>query len=291
MQAIQTVTVERLGAALGAQVRGVDLRLPVSAQVAEALTQALAEHQVLAFRDQGDLSAEQHVAAAAIWGAPDTAEPFRTVAILDGRARALAEIAIVQERSPESPPFTDQWHMDITYSPSPPTIGTIYAELIPKVGGDTAFVSLCSLYDALSEPMKRLCEGLHGEHSIQPQIDEGFPISERMKALFPDILHPLVQTHPLSGRKLLYISAENTWMRRIVGLHRREAISLLDYLRGELNNIEHQFRWRWAAGDFVVWDQRAVNHMGMADHYSADPYRTVRSVWCYADDRPAARDV
>jgi taurine dioxygenase len=287
MLTTRTVNVERLGVALGAQVNDVDLRRPVSPEVAEQLRLALDEHQVLAFRGQHDMTTEEQTQAASIWGAPGGAEPYRTIARLDG---GREQVASVQKRFPGQAPFTDRWHADVTYSPKPPIAGTLYGELIPKVGGDTAFVSLCSIYDGLSEPMKRLCEGLQGEHSMEPMARDGFPIDPRMAALFPPMLHPLVQTHPGSGRKLIYITAENTWMQRIVGLHPGEAAVLLDYLRRQLDNIEYQFRWRWTAGDMLVWDQRAVNHMGMGDHYSLDPYRTVRSIWTYADDEPAARD-
>lgn len=287
MLTTETLDIERLGSALGAQVNGVDLRRPVPPAVAEQLRLALDEHQVLVFRGQDDMDAEQQTLAASIWGAPGASEPYRTIAKLDG---AEALIPAVQKRDPDHPPYTDRWHADVTYSPRPPIVGTLYGELIPKVGGDTAFVSLHSIYEALSEPMKRLCEGLQGEHSMEPMAREGFPIDARMAALFPPCLHPLVKTHPGSGRKLVYITAENTWMQRIVGLHPGEATMLLDYLRRQLDNIEYQFRWKWSAGDLLVWDQRSVNHMGMGDHYAWDPYRTVRSIWSYADDEPAARD-
>lgn len=287
MLATRTLTIERLGAALGAQVNDVDLRRPVSPEVAEQLRLALDEHQVLVFPGQAGMTTEQQIAAATIWGAPGGTEPFRTIALLDGTD---CEIASVQKRYPGRPPFTDRWHADVSYSPSPPIVGTLYGDVIPKVGGDTAFVSLYAIYEALSEPMKRLCEGLAGEHSMYPMARDGFPIDARMAALFPDTLHPLVQTHPGSGRKLIYIGAENTWLQRIVGLHQGEAAMLLDYLRRQLDNIEHQFRWRWTAGDLLVWDERCTNHMGLGDHFAIDPYRTVRSVWCYASDEPARRD-
>jgi taurine dioxygenase len=287
MPAAQTATVEQIGAALGAEVHGIDLCKPVSPETAEQLRDALSKHLVLAFRGQGDLTAEQHTAAAAIWGAPGGSEPYRTMALLDGRD---FDVASVQKRDPEKVPYTDYWHADVTYSPKPPTIGTLFAELIPKVGGDTAFVSLAAIYNALSEPMKVLCESLQGEHSTEPMARTGFPVDERMEKLFPPFLHPLVMPHPRTGRKAIYISAEGAWMQRIVGLHKGEGAVLLNYLRRQLDNIEHQFRWRWARGDLLVWDQRSVNHMGMADHFAIDPYRTVRSIWCYESNEPAALD-
>lgn len=287
MSQTQTPNVVQLGVALGAEVRNVDLRRPVPPQVAEQLRQALDQHQVLVFRGQLGLTTEQHISAAATWGVPGGSEPFRTLAKLDGTD---CEIAAVQKRYPGRPPYTDRWHADVSYSPKPPIVGTLYGELIPKVGGDTAFVSLCSLYDSLSEPMRRLCEGLYGEHSMAQMARDGFVIDARTAALFPDTLHPLVQTHPGSGRKLVYIGAQATWMQRITGVHPGEAAMLLDYLRRQLDNIEYQFRWRWAVGDLLVWDERCTNHMGLGDHFAVDPHRTVRSVWCYRDNEPAAHD-
>src|SRR5208282_3205184 len=133
---------------------------------------------------------------------------------------------------------TDRWHVDVTYAPRPPTVGTLHAKRIPKVGGDTAFVSLCAIYGALSEPMKQLCSQLKGEHSVVPMASDGFTVDARIRRLFPPYLHALVMPHPRNGRKALYIGAEKTWLIRLVGLHEREAGYILRYLRSQLDNIE-----------------------------------------------------
>lgn len=281
------VWVERLGVALGAQVHGIDLRRPVADGDAGILRRALDEYQVIVVRGQDGMTTEEQTVAAAIFGVPGGGEPMRTLALLNG---TTDEVAAVQIRSVDRRPHTDRWHADVTYSASPPTVGTLFGELMPKVGGDTAFVSLQAIYDALSEPIKTLCEGLQGEHSLSPMIRDGYPVDARTRALFPDRCHPLVSVHPNTGRKAVMIGAEDTWLQRIVGLTKDEGRMLLDHLRRQLDNIEFQFRWRWRSGDFLVWDQRAVNHMGMGDHYALDPNRIVRSIWCYADANPAAYD-
>lgn len=278
------IKVEQLGVALGAEVHGVDLRKSFASEEMEFLRDALAQHQVLVFRGQGDLAVEHHLKAAAIWGVPGATEPYRTLSLLDGTA---CDIPSVQKRGPGMPPYTDLWHADVTYSPSPPLVGTLYAELVPKLGGDTAFVSLRSVYNALSQPFKDMCSRLQGEHSIEPMKSAGFPLDDRIRKLFPPTLHPLVLSHPRTGDKAIYIGGAGTWMQRIVGLNGGEATAMIDYLRSQLDNLEHQFRWRWSVGDLLVWDQRSVNHMGMSDHYATDPHRIVRSIWSYEDDKPA----
>jgi alpha-ketoglutarate-dependent taurine dioxygenase len=287
------VTVEPLTGALGAEVHGVDLRQPVSAHVLDEICNALDRHQVLVFRHQDGITPEQQVAVGRLFGYPGAAEPWRTFREPNHRGEG---IVADQERNVSTPPFTDSWHTDDSFVARPPIVGTLTSPVIPRIGGDTAWVSLYCIYEALSEPMKQLCEQLQGEHTwelmrttyVEPRGPE---FVARMEHTFPPMLHPLVQAHPATGRKYIYLGGDRGgWMSRIVGLNAAEGEMLLHYLQRQLDKIDYQFRWRWSPGDFIIWDQRTTNHYGTADHWVHDPHRVVRSVWVYPDDVPAVAE-
>jgi len=308
------LAIEPLTGALGARVEGVDLREPVTDAVGDELRYALAVHQVLVFQNHHDMTPEQHLAASAIFGYPGAAEPWRTFGEATGLiGREGAGIITEQPRNADIPPYTDGWHTDDSFLARPPVAGTIRCPVIPKVGGDTAWVSLHCLYEGLSPRLQALCDGLYGEHTwelmrasfVKPRGPE---YEARMEATFPPImLHPLVQAHPVTGRKYIFLGGDRKgWMPRIAsresgalhalagldgpresntdGLTFEEADWLLRYLRSMLNTIDYQFRWHWAPGDFLVWDQRTTNHYGTSDHWVHDPNRTVHSVWTYPDE-------
>jgi taurine dioxygenase len=278
-----SLTVQRLTGALGAEVGGVDLRRDGSPKLADELRSLLDEHLVLVFRDH-EMSAEQHVEIAGLLGCAGAAEPWRTF----GEASHYhGGIANDQIRGAEIPPFTNAWHTDQSFLAEPPVVGTIRSPVIPRVGGDTAWVSLYGVFDGLSAPMQALCESVHGEHTweimrkghVEPR---GTEYVARMEATFPPVLHPLVMTQPRTGRRHLYIGGERGgWMSRIAELTPDESDMLLVYLWRQLNKIDYQFRWRWSPGDFIIWDEQTTNHIGLADHWVHDPDRVVTSVWVY----------
>jgi taurine dioxygenase len=172
-------------------------------------------------------------------------------------------------------------------------IGMLSAVVVPAVGGDTAWASMYSLYDSLSEPMRRLCESLHGVHTIEAVRSfvarkYGEKAAASLDAEFPPRQHPLVQIHPRTGRKHLYLGG--TWMPYVAELTPGESNLLLEYLSRGMDNINIQLRWRWTVGDVAIWDQRSAVHRGLSDHAPIDPNRIVRSVFIdgNAEDVPAA---
>jgi taurine dioxygenase len=286
------MTATRVGPALGAVVTGIDLRSAGADDVAADLRTLLDEHQVLFFRDQ-HLDTDEQIRVASFFGEVGPPEPFGT---LDG---ADAPVALVQVRSATRPPQTDRWHTDTSFLASPPVVGTLCAEVVPSLGGDTAWVSLYAIYDALSEPLRALCAQLEGEHTWANIRDamiaiRGADAVAAAEALLPAQRHPLVRTHPRTGRSYLYLGgAPGAWLSRVVGpVHPAEADLVLGYLQRLLDTIEFQTRWHWTPGDFVVWEEATTNHLGMSDHFAVDPDRTVRSVWSYdpARRRPADAD-
>ncbi len=289
-------TVRRVAAALGAVVEGIDLH-SLSERDIGFLRSALDEHQVLVVPGQLSVSEDRQLEIAALFGEPGGHEPFRSLGPLPDRwsketdARyGISSSVILQERTPEIASSTHRWHTDMTFAPRPPVVGTLYPLVLPSVGGDTAWVSLYRIYESLSPPMRELCERLNGLHTLEPMREHwietrGADFAELTRNAFPPQLHPLVVTHPRTGRKLLYLGGvRDTWMAGLVGLNPEEADMLLDYLRRQLDNIEFQFRWHWSYGDFVIWDEQSTNHKGLADHYEIDPNRLLRTVWAYPLD-------
>jgi|GEM_PF-1340135 len=279
--------VTRLTGALGAEVTGVDLRRSIPAETAEAVRNALDEHQVLVFTDHRGLTADRQVEIGRIFGFPGAAEPWRSFGETASH-RAGAVTNVVRDANSVSESFN--WHTDDPFAPSPPVVGMLYPEVIPSVGGDTAWVSLCSIYEGLSEPMQTMCESLRGQHSWelmrQDYVEPNGPAYvAKMEAAFPPAVHPLVYQHPRTGRKAIYLGGDRgVWMDRIIGLHQAEGQMLLDYLQRQLHQIDYQFRWHWSPGDFIIWDERTTNHKGTTDHMALDPVRSMRSVWVWPED-------
>jgi taurine dioxygenase len=268
-----TVSVERIGVALGAVVHGIDLGKPLSDVRAREVEAALYEHQVLFFREQ-HLTAEEQMNVATVFGVLRAPQPGRFL----GETNPLMTL----ERSPGKPPATDFWHTDVPFVEEPPIVGVLSAMVMPPVGGDTAWASTYSLYDSLSEPIQSLCEGLHGEHTLDETLAYvraryGEEAVRKVSAAFPLRLHPLVQVHPRTGRRYIYLGAAG--MSSIAGISKRESDLLLGYLRTGLDDINIQLRWRWTPGDVAIWDERSTVHQGLSDHFAVDPHRVLRSLF------------
>ena len=278
--AADLLRIDRVNAALGAVVSGVDLREELSDDVFARIEDALVEHQVLFFRDQ-DLDDDQQRAFASRFG---TLGVF-PVARLMGSTRDMSYI----EDTPESPPDADGWHTDISWIAEPPRLAILNARIIPDYGGDTMWASLFGAYDALSPAMQTICNRLTVVHHAGPAFLEaigrtaGPEVVARIQEEFPPVEHPLVRTHPVSGRRALFLSG---FMDHIVGMHRDESDALLGYLNTLIENPNVQIRWHWRPFDLAVWDEASTNHRALSDHYPQ--HRMMRR--CTVDgDRPYFR--
>jgi taurine dioxygenase len=255
--------IRKLTSAIGARVDGVDLRQPLSDEAFQAIHTALVEHQVIFFRDQ-DLDETQHRAFADRFGRPGVYPPTW----LAGRTDDMSYI----EDNAESPPKADDWHTDISWAATPPKIAILNARIIPEHGGDTMWASLFAAYEGLSPTMQALCAQLSVRHHPGADFIEklrrskqfGPDIAERLAAEFPPPVHPLIRTHPVSGRQALFVSG---FMDQIVGMSRTESDLLLGYLKSRIEDPNLQVRWRWRPFDVAVWDEASTNHRALSDHY------------------------
>jgi alpha-ketoglutarate-dependent taurine dioxygenase len=244
--------------AIGAEVAGVDLRRPLDTDVVAALRAALAHHCVLFFRDQR-LSPEDQVAFARQFGEPTPAHPV--IPAVEGHPEVLR----IDGRDDRAA----WWHTDVTFMQTPPLGSILSMDEIPAVGGDTLWVSTQAAYDALSEPVRAMCDtliALHHDPFFAADVAERGGMEwdgRRVDALTP-VVHPVVRTHPETNRNGLFVNPQFT--RLIIGLSPVESDGVLDMLYRHMQKPEFSCRFRWEAGSVAFWDNRATMHYAVDDY-------------------------
>src|ERR1700719_5388791 len=205
--------VRRLGASLGAEILGVDLKAPMDDDAFAAFEAALVEHKVLAVRDQF-LTTEQHVAFSRRFGELEV-HPMRP----QGK---FPEILVLDNHKDNPVLSTDVWHSDTTFRTNPTKYTILRCQIIPKVGGDTLWADITAAYDGLSDTFKAMIAGLRAVHDFRnfrvlfSKSDADQAKLRRMEEMFPNPSHPVVRTHPVSGKKGIYVNPQFTL--RIEGL-------------------------------------------------------------------------
>jgi taurine dioxygenase len=270
-----------LGGALGAEIIGVDIRDPGDREV-EDIYSTLLEHEVVFFRDT-KVDDDDHLTFAGRFGTPSV---FPLSAVMGETKPTFQTI----HDGPDSKPATDYWHTDVTWTAEPPRAAFLRATIVPDRGGDTMWGSMTAAYDALSPPVQTFFSGLRVRHDntsfIQGMIgklgeEAGRPLGEKLRAAYPPVEHPLIRTHPETGRKAILFGGG--FMRAIVGLSKSESDAVLEFLRRHIDQPIFHARWRWGIGDLAIWDERSTVHRGLADHFPRE--REVRR--CVIDgDRP-----
>ena len=279
-ESYETIQVSRIGGSLGAVVSGVDPREDLTDQQFSEIHQALLRHEVIIFRNV-PMSSEAQLELASLWGQPSI-YPLQTI------LGATEPSTSVIRDDVYSLPTTDNWHTDVTWIEVPPKVALLQALVAPPYGGDTMWCSITSAYDALSDPMKAMVDGLEVHHSNYPQYCTSmakksgrWELVPKLREAFPGVNHPLVRTHPETGRRALYLATN--FHQYVVGLTEAESTALLDYLVRHIDQPRFHCRWSWTEGDLAIWDERSTNHRGVADHYPQ--VREVRR--CTVDgDRP-----
>lgn len=260
--------VHPVSGALGAEIDGVDLSSELDGATLEALHQAFLDHGVLFFRDQ-KLPPERHIAFARHFGEPDV-HP-----IVDG-VEGHPELVRVHKPAGAPASFGVGWHSDNSFFPRPSLGSLLYGVTIPPVGGDTVYASMERALEALSPPIQDLLSGLRGVHcaakAYAPSVTgtakyEGdAPITYRWsEEILREVEHPVVRTHPETGRRSLYVNEMFT--TRLVGLEEAESRALLSFLFAHVARPEFHCRFRWTPEAVAFWDNRCVQH------YAIDDYR------------------
>ncbi|MBT6037835.1 MAG: taurine dioxygenase [Halieaceae bacterium] len=256
--------VKRIAGALGAEIKGVDLGQTLTPEISSVIRDLLNEHEVLFFRRQAIEPAQQRDLAS-IFGPLQTHPAYGTV-------EGIPEVMIL-ESTADKPSKIEVWHSDMTFRQHPPSVTVLRGMVIPNVGGDTLFASMTSAYDALSDGMKVYLDGLVAVHDFAQGFRESLAEPggrERLGdalAENPPVRHPVVQVHPETGKKVLFVNALFT--THIEGLPPLESSALLDFLCQHAALPEHTCRFQWTPDSVVLWDNRSTQHKPVNDFLPA----------------------
>ncbi len=260
------ITVRRINPALGAQVRGVDMRKPLDAQTRQDVLDAWTEHLVLVFPGQ-KVTDEEHVAFTRYFGEP---EIFHQKIIKSQRTPEIFRVSNVDEDGnlmPTSNPTVKQlslsqlWHTDSSYKEIPCVGSLLHGVEVSRTGGETKFTNMYKVYEALPDRLRNLVEGRKCRHDfgmlhrLQTTIK---PLTPEERAAMPPVWHPMVRRHPVSGRKSLYISP--IYNDAVEGLSPEESKALIDELFEFCGRPEFVYSHSWETDDVVMWDNRCTMH-------------------------------
>jgi taurine dioxygenase len=266
--------------ALGAEISGIDLRQTgLAAQ--EEIKAALADRKVLVFRDQ-DLSPHQYADFLRIFGTP-----VKEDIVVD--ADHPPEVGAIHTR-PDEQQQINYWHMDHSFRELPTRVLSLYAKLLPPVGGDTLFASLAAAYDALSDEMKERIDGLHCTHRVTPtQNTKRRYTKEQAEAMenAPPVVHPLVPRDPGNGRRYLFVNVP-IYCRSIVELPTPEGDELLRELYRHTQRPEFHFRLTWQPNTVVVWENNHTLHYPVSDYFPHERKLWRGVIQATEADRPSA---
>jgi len=249
---------------IGAEVEGLDLRGPLAGEVIDGLRAALLDWKVLFFRDQ-PIDTEQHLAFARRFGELEI-HPFTA------NKPGYPEI-LVLHHDEARPGTQNHWHSDVTWREEPSLGSILRAVEIPPVGGDTLFADMYAAYEGLPDDIKAKIEGRSAVHAATGFMNRkrasGASAEElaELAAKYPAVEHPIVRTHPETGRKGLYVNTLFT--KHIVGMAPEQSSALLAYLYSRASIPEYQCRFRWRANSIAFWDNRASQHYAASDYWPA----------------------
>lgn len=252
----------------GAEITGVDLTAPISDGVADGLRAALAEHLVIVLRDQ-PIDPDQHRALTRVFGEP-AVNPYAP-----GPPEHPEMTSIIKEASERTGVFGGGWHTDLSFLDHPPGGSVLASIQVPPFGGDTMFSSQQAAWDSLPTPLKELLDGRDVAHVGKPYgVKWAPPVEEQAmkgstKRNDPDAdrerMHPAVTTHPVTGRKGLYVNP--TYALRLDGMTEDMSRPILEQVFAHCALPEHCLRIRWSAGMVVIWDNYATQHYAINDYH------------------------
>jgi taurine dioxygenase len=256
---------------VGAEIRGIRLAGDLSAETIGSINQLLLKHKVIFFRGQEHLNdAEQELFARRL----GDLVPHPTQGAVAGTA------SILNLESSRGGGRADQWHTDVTFVDAYPKFSVLRGVVIPAAGGDTIWSDTHAAYESLPGPLKLLAENLWAIHSnaydyaaVRPRAtdEEKKHFEEVFTSTIYETEHPAVRVHPETGERSLLLG---NFVQRIVGLSKSDSTKLYEVLQSYVTAPENTVRWRWSAGDVVIWDNRATQHYAVNDY--GDQHRVVR---------------
>ncbi|WP_420226624.1 TauD/TfdA dioxygenase family protein [Pigmentiphaga litoralis] len=275
----QDFDVRAFDAPLGAEIVGIDLSVPLSDSDFARVHRAHLDYHVVVFRDQR-ITPQQHVQFSARFG------PLQRHVLKQFALAGHPEILIVSNVVEDGKPIGlgdagKYWHSDLSYKELPSLGSLLHAQELPSEGGDTLFANQHLAYDELPAHLRTAIEGRSAEHSYlakYAELQKNAPwrpkLTEAQIAEVQAVVHPIVRTHPETGKKALFVSEHFT--TRVVGLPEDESQALLNELFALSSRDELVYRHQWADHDLVFWDNRSVTHLaaGCPDHLRRKLFRT-----------------
>jgi len=261
----KTIDVKPVSGALGAEIFGADLGADLDNETFDDIHQAFLDHQVIFFRDQ-NLTPEKHKEFGRRFGSLNI-HPY--VKGMDGHP----EIMEIIKEPEDKLNFGGGWHSDMSFQKEPALGSILYGIDIPPYGGDTLFASQYRAYETLSDGMKKLLDGLTALHTAKAEYGRAGNSAQKRSAMdvknaeedVPAYEHPVVRTHPETGRKALY--ANPAFTERFSGMTRAESKPLLEFLYAHATREEFTCRFRWQKGSLAFWDNRCVQHFALNDYH------------------------
>ncbi len=266
--AYTTISVEPIAGSCGAEVSGVNLAKPINRKTFAEVYEAWLAYQVLFFRDQ-KLTSGEYLKFAKKWGGIHV-HPF-----VKG-LRRYPEILEVKKTETDTYTFGNRWHTDQMFAPQPAKATLLYAKETPTVGGDTLYANMYDAYDALSLGMKKMLEPIRtfnvgdgnkrsAKYGNRENRYKGASAKPKAppKGVKTNSQHPLVRTHPETGRKALYIGVHT---QELVGFSREEGNFLIDMLRTHCTKEEFIARFNWQKNSIAIWDNRCLQHYAVSDY-------------------------
>ena len=254
----ETIRVDKLTPIIGAEITGVDLAQPLGSRQFDEIHRAFAENLVIFFRDQ-HLTARQHL---------DFGRRFGELHIHPAAPHEPGEPALMKIHADRDSPRAngEGWHSDVSCDAEPPMGSILYIRQCPAHGGDTLFASMYAACEALSDRMKTYLDGLKAVHDGEDVYRGTYAnLGVNDKPSYPRADHPVLRTHPVTGRKALFVNRGFT--RRILGVPGDESEAMLRYLCEHAENPLFQCRFRWTANTVALWDNRCTQHRAMWDYW------------------------
>ncbi|PXX54940.1 taurine dioxygenase [Nocardia tenerifensis] len=250
----------QVGSTLGAEISGIDLAADLADEVIAELRQALHDYKVLFFRDQ-PMPPAQHVAFARRFGELEV-HPFVP-------SNTEHPELVRFQKSAQVSGFENTWHHDVTWREQPSMGAILHALSVPDLGGDTLFSDMYAAYDALDAETKDLIADLDAVHDFTRAFGHALPEEQRaiMRAKHPAVRHPIVCTHPVTGRRHLYVN--RIFVDHVAGMDPDAGAELIDRLCRQADYPEHQTRLCWEPHTVAFWDNRAVQHYAASDYWPA----------------------
>ncbi len=248
---------------IGAEVFGLDLSQPLSEEQFQAVHDALMDNLVLFFRDQ-KLSVEQHKTFGSRFG------KLHVHPAAPGLIPNHPEIFVIKADENSTQVAGEDWHSDVSCDLEPPMGSILYlTDVPPDGGGDTLFANMYLAYETLSDPIKKMLAGLTAIHAGERFYRGRYGVNDAGKT-YPSSEHPVVRTHPVTGRKCLFVN--RVFTMRIAGLKKIESDAILEMLYRHIETPEFSVRLRWRADSVAFWDNRCTQHQALWDYFPHKRY-------------------